>query len=187
MLSILIPVRNEYENLKEIERIFQKNFNEIKHEVILINDFSFDDTLIKAQEISNNNKNFCVLDNKKKGLGGAISLGIERSKGNFVCIMMADFSDDIEDLKKYYNLMSQNNVDAVFGSRFINNSVVIDYPQKKYFLLSRGYKFEVIPINWTGRKKGIAKFNIKELRSKYLFTLIYCFMEKILLKKKKKK
>ena len=239
MLSILIPVRNEYENLKEIERIFQKNFNEIKHEVILINDFSFDDTLIKAQEISNNNKNFCVLDNKKKGLGGAISLGIERSKGNFVCIMMADFSDDVEDLKKYYNLMSQNNVDAVFGSRFINNSVVIDYPQKKYFLnrvfnffvkiiffnnyndytnafkiyktsmlksflplvsesfnvflemplkvISRGYKFEVIPINWTGRKKGIAKFNIKELRSKYLFTLIYCFMEKILLKKKKKK
>ena len=134
MLSILIPVRNEYENLEEIERIFQKNFNEIKHEIILINDFSTDDTLIKAKEISQNNKNFSILNNVKKGLGGAISLGIEKSKGDFTCIMMADFSDDIKDLKKYYNLMLENKIDAVFGSRFINNSVVTNYPKKKYFL-----------------------------------------------------
>tara|TARA_B100000780_G_scaffold275841_1_gene243289 strand:- start:642 stop:1361 length:720 start_codon:yes stop_codon:yes gene_type:complete len=238
MLSILIPVRNEYENLEEIERIFQKNFNEIKHEIILINDFSTDDTLIKAKEISQNNKNFSILNNVKKGLGGAISLGIEKSKGDFTCIMMADFSDDIKDLKKYYNLMLENKIDAVFGSRFINNSVVTNYPKKKYFLnrifnffvkiiffnnyndytnafkiyrtsvlksflplvsesfnifleiplkiISRGHSFKVIPISWTGRKKGVAKFNIKELKSKYLFTLIYCFAEKILLKKKKK-
>ena len=32
-----------------------------------------------------------------------------------------------------------------------------------------------------GRKKGESKFKIKELRSKYLFTLIYCFIEKNLL------
>ena len=29
------------------------------------------------------------------------------------------------------------------------------------------------------------KSKLKELRSKYLFTLIYCFLEKILLNKKK--
>jgi hypothetical protein len=34
---------------------------------------------------------------------------------------------------------------------------------------------------------GKAKFNIKELRSKYLFTLIYCFIEKLLLNKKNRK
>ena len=32
--------------------------------------------------------------------------------------------------------------------------------------------------------KGDSKFNIKELQSKYLFTLGYCFLEKILLKKR---
>ena len=52
MISILIPIRNEYENLDDIERIFKKNFYEIRHEVILINDFSNDNTLIKAEEIS---------------------------------------------------------------------------------------------------------------------------------------
>jgi dolichol-phosphate mannosyltransferase len=237
MISILIPIRNEYENLEDIERIFKENFYEIKHEVILINDFSNDNSLIKAEEISSKNKNFVVLNNQKKGLGGAINLGIQSANGKFICIMMADFSDDINDLKKYYTLMEENNYDAVFGSRFTADSIVVGYPKQKLLLnrvfnfivslvflnryrdytnafkiyksemiksflplvsesfniflelplkvISRKYNFKVIPINWRTRKKGKAKFKIKELRSKYLFTLIYCFIERILLNKKK--
>ena len=105
MISILIPLRNEYENLDGIERIFKDNFHQIKHEVILVNDYSTDNTLNKAKEIAEKNKNFVVLNNLKEGLGGAINLGIEKSNGKFVCIMMADLSDDINDLKKYYNLI----------------------------------------------------------------------------------
>ena len=237
MLSILIPVRNEYENLDEIERIFRESLQEINHEVILINDFSIDGTLNKAFEISKKNNNFKVVDNKKKGLGGAISSGINNSIGDFICIMMADLSDDINDLKKYYGLIKNNNIDAVFGSRFIKDSRVINYPKKKLIInrifnffvkfiflnsyndytnafkiykssvlksllplvsesfnifleiplkiISRKFSFKVIPISWATRKKGETKFEIKELRSRYLFTLIYCFIEKILLNKKK--
>tara|TARA_Y100000590_G_scaffold435365_1_gene554685 strand:+ start:116 stop:340 length:225 start_codon:yes stop_codon:yes gene_type:complete len=61
-------------------------------------------------------------------------------------------------------------------------NVFLEIPLK---VITRGYKYEIIPINWYNRKRGKAKFNIKELRSKYLFTLIYCLIEKILLKKKK--
>jgi len=237
MLSILIPVRNEYENLDEIERIFRDSLQEINHEVILINDFSIDGTLNKAFEISKKNNNFKVVDNKKKGLGGAISSGINNSIGDFICIMMDDLSDDINDLKKYYGLIKNNNIDAVFGSRFIKDSRVINYPKKKLVInrifnffvkliflnsyndytnafkiykssvlksllplvsesfnifleiplkiISRKFSFKVIPISWATRKKGETKFEIKELRSRYLFTLIYCFIEKILLNKKK--
>ena len=46
-----------------------------------------------------------MFDNKKKGLGGAINLGIANVSGDFVTIMMADRSDDIEDLIKYNSLM----------------------------------------------------------------------------------
>jgi dolichol-phosphate mannosyltransferase len=62
-------------------------------------------------------------------------------------------------------------------------NIFLEMPLK---VISRNYKFEVIPINWQGRKKGKAKFDIKELRSKYLFTLFYCFLEKILLNNKNK-
>ena len=50
-------------------------------------------------------------------------------------------------------------------------------------IISRKMKYKIIPISWTNRKEGASKFDIKELRAKYLFTLIYCLLEKILLKK----
>ena len=147
--------------------------------------------------------------------------------------MMADLSDDFNDLKKYFQIIDNKNLDAVFGSRFTKKSKVVDYPFKKLILnrifnifvqilflnkyndftnafkiynakvlknmlpfvsesfnifleiplkiISRKYSYEIISINWYNRKLGVAKFNIKELRAKYLFTLIYCFIEKLLL------
>ncbi len=237
MLSIIIPAKNEAENLQDIFKYFSIKLVDVDYEVIVINDFSSDETFIKAKDLFKNNNKFKIFDNKKEGLGGAINLGIEKSSGDKVAIMMADLSDHIEDLIEYNNIMDEKKVDAVLGSRFIQGSKVKDYPIQKLILnrifnflvkiifwnnfndytnafkiykrdallnirplvsesfnifleiplkiISRKYNYEIIPINWTGRKKGKAKFKIKELRSKYLFTLIYCFIEKNLLNIKK--
>mgnify|MGYP001318143919 FL=1 len=237
MLSILLPVRNESDGLEDIIEHFSKNLNNINHEVLIINDFSEDDTLKKSENLTFKKKNFRVLNNTNKGLGGAINLGIKESKGINITIMMADGSDDINDLINYNNLINSNNYDAILGSRFSKESKVTEYPLQKlilnrlfnYFvglifwnkyndytnafkiykkdtliqisplisesfnifleiplkIISRKYKYKIVPINWFGRKKGISKFKIKELRSKYLFTLIYCFIEKNLLNIKK--
>ena len=237
MLSIIVPVRNESENLKDVFNYYTKNVKDFEYEVLIINDFSKDDTLKVAYELEQKYKNFIILDNKKKGLGGAINLGIEKAKGDYIAIMMADQSDDINDLKKYLKVISSENLDAVLGSRFLNNSKVENYPIGKLILnrifnfivsfifwnkyndytnafkiykkkalveilplisesfnifleiplkiISRNYKYKIISINWMGREKGKSKFKINELRSKYLFTLIYCFIEKNLLNLKK--
>lgn len=58
-------------------------------------------------------------------------------------------------------------------------NVFLELPLK---IISRNYRYMTMPINWQGRKKGISKFKIKELSSKYFFTLIYCWFEKILIK-----
>ena len=236
MLSIIIPVRNESDSLDSIMEHYSKNLSNLDYEVLIINDFSKDDTLEKARNLFKN-KNFKVLDNQKEGLGGAINLGIKESSGSNVAIMMADQSDDINDLIKYNSLINTENCDAILGSRFLKESKVLNYPIQKlvlnrifnYFvgmifwnkyndytnafkiykkrtleeisplisesfnifleiplkIISRKYKYKIIPINWTGRTKGVSKFKIRELRSKYLFTLIYCFMEKNLLNIKK--
>ncbi len=237
MLSIVVPVRNESENLKGVFDYFSENLKDISYEVLIINDFSKDDTLKKSKELSSELKNFKILDNKKKGLGGAINLGILESSGDNIAIMMADQSDDINDLIKYNNIIKSENYDAVLGSRFLKESKINDYPIQKLILnrifnffvkiifwnsyndytnafkiykkkalleimplisesfnifleiplkiISRNYRYKIIPINWMGRKKGESKFKIKELGSKYLFTLIYCFIEKSLLNLKK--
>ena len=237
MLSIIVPVRNESENLREVFTYFSQNLSAMNYEVLIINDFSKDDTLEKTKKLMSEFKNFRVLDNKKKGLGGAINLGILEAKGKFISIMMADRSDDINDLVRYEKIINSENYDAVLGSRFLKESKVVNYPLSKLVLnrifnsfvslifwnryndytnafkiykkevlteimplisesfniflevplkiISRKYRYKVIPINWSGRTKGKSKFKIKELRSKYLFTLIYCFIEKNLLNIKK--
>ena len=147
---------------------------------------------------------------------------------------MADLSDSPNDLIKYYNIITKKKLDAVFGSRFLKDSKVNDYPLKKLIfnrffnyivkylffskyndftnafkiykkevlieikplvsenfniflemplkIITRKKKFQIIPISWKNRKKGSSKFKIKELSSKYFFTLFYCLLEKILLR-----
>ena len=237
MLSIIVPVRDESNTIKDVFDYFYNNLKEVDYEVLFVNDFSDDDTLKITTDLIKNYKNFRILNNTRKGLGGAINLGIKESSGVNIVIMMADQSDDINDLIKYNNLMNSNNYDAILGSRFTKDSKIRDYPIQKLILnrifnlfvsliflnryndftnafkiykktvllnimplisesfnifleiplkiISRNYRYKVVSINWMGRKRGESKFRIKELRSKYLFTLIYCFIEKNLLNIKK--
>ena len=234
-LSIIIPIRNENAGILKTLRIIEEKINDINYELIIINDFSEDNSYEIVKNETSNNEKISLFNNKKKGLGGAITLGINESKGDVICIMMSDLSDDLEDLRKYYELIKEKNLDAVFGSRFIKGSSLYGYPMKKLILnrifnyltkilflsnyndftnafkiykkesllksmplvsesfnifleiplkiISRKMKYKIIPIKWKNRRDGKAKFDIKELRAKYLFTLIYCFFEKNLLKK----
>ncbi len=235
MLSIIIPVKNEEQIIESTLEKITKEINNIDYEIVIIDDFSNDETENKIKAFLKNSKKIKFFKNKKKGLGPLIEYGVEVSEGEFVAIMMADLSDDLEDLKKYYEIIENSDYDAVLGSRFLKNSKVIDYPKFKLFLnrlfnyfvklifisnyndftnafkiyrrktllnlnpfvsesfniflelplkiISRNYNYKIIPIKWHNRKIGKSKFKIKELGAKYIFTLIYCFAEKILLKK----
>jgi len=234
-LSIIIPCFNE-------EKIIFRTVSELKkkihfnHEIILIDDLSNDKTWIMMKKCKKKYKNILIFKNSSKGLGNAISLGVRKSLKKYVVIFMSDLSDDIDDLQKYYSIITKRKIDAVFGSRFISGSKVYNYPIVKKILnrifnnlvrimffseyndftnafkiydkkiikklepfvsenfniflelplktIGRGYKYKIIPISWRNRDKGISKFNLKELGSKYLFTLLYCFFERILINKK---
>jgi len=236
-LTILIPVRDEEENVKIISNEIFKKISCTNYEILFVNDFSKDSTEEVILDIMNKYDFVRYVNNTKKGLGEAIKIGIDNSKGKYICIMMSDSSDTVSDLNKYYEIMSTENYDAVFGSRFIKGSKTVDYPYLKYILnragnilaqflmwsdlndftnafkiykkdvllrlyplvsesfniffelplkiISRKYKYKIIPIEYHNRTVGEAKFKIDELGSKYLFTLLYCFLEKILLGPKK--
>ena len=234
-VSIIIPLRNEELVIKKIIDQLENNLENIPYEIVFINDFCTDNTVKVLEKIIGQKVQFKIYNNKRKGLGGAITEGINRSTGDSICIMMSDLSDNIEDFKKYYKIISEEDIDAVFGSRFIKGSNIIDYPKKKLILnrifniitkllfisdyndftnafkiykknallktfpivsesfniflelplkiISRKMKYKIVPISWTNRKEGDSKFDLKELKAKYLFTLIYCLLEKLLLRK----
>ena len=237
-LSLIIPVYNEsaqiINTIKEIYKIKKK----IKDfEILIVNDFSTDETVKIIKSANKSFKKIRLIQNKKKGLGSAMQTGILASKKKYVCIFMADLSDDINDVFKYFKTIDKNDFDAVFGTRFSSKSKIQKYPLFKFILnrifnnfvkllflnkyndftnafkiykrktlidimpivsehfnvflemplkiISRKYSYTIIPINWKNRKSGNSKFIIKELGSMYLFTLLYCLLEKILLNYKK--
>ena len=126
-LSIILPVRNEAKGISKTLDLICSGIDQIDYEIIAVNDFSDDDTYDIISKKKNSINKIKLFDNAKKGLGGAINLGIEKSNGDAICIMMADLSDDINDLKKYYELIQSENVDAIFG---LSNKKIIF---KSYF------------------------------------------------------
>ena len=64
------------------------------------------------------------------GFGRAVRSCLEHFQGDLVVIVMADMSDDPQDIVRYYNKINEG-YDAVFGSRFMRESVVTDYPKVK--------------------------------------------------------
>jgi len=132
-LSILIPCRNEGETIKlSVKTLIKKISTKItNYEILLINDFSNDNTLKIITKLSKKYRKVKFLNNKKKGLGGAINLGITKSSCDYMVIFMADMSDDVNDLIKYYNLIIKKKLDAVLGSRFIKKNSIKNYPLKK--------------------------------------------------------
>ena len=56
-------------------------------------------------------------------------------------------------------------------------NLTVELPLKA---IIRGYSFAVVPISWTNRKSGVSKLRIREMGSRYLFIVLYCFIERLL-------
>ena len=56
-------------------------------------------------------------------------------------------------------------------------NLTVELPLKA---IIRGYSYAVIPISWTNRKTGFSKLKIREMGSRYLFIVLYLFLEKYL-------
>ncbi len=54
-------------------------------------------------------------------------------------------------------------------------NLTVELPLKA---IVRGYSYAVVPNGWYNRKAGVSKLKIKEMGSRYLFIVLYCFIEK---------
>lgn len=56
-------------------------------------------------------------------------------------------------------------------------NLTVELPLKA---IVRGYRYAVVPTSWFDRTEGVSKFKIKEMGSRYLFIVFYCYLEKYL-------
>ena len=232
LFSVVIPARDESEGItstvENLHDVLTKHG--IPHEIIVVDDGSVDGTLEVIQAITSRIKELRAIRNDgPNGFGLAIILGLTHMRGDAAVIVMADKSDDPEDVVRYWEKLNEG-YECVFGSRFIKGGSVVDYPRFKLLVnrlanlfikllfniklndttnafkayrastidgcrplisphfnltvelplkaIVRGFSWTVIPITWRNRTTGFAKLKIKEMGTRYLFIVLYLWLEK---------
>ena len=136
-LSVVIPAYNEEGSIEETIRTLYTKLEEekINHEIIVVNDNSKDNTLNLLAKIKESIPTLVVFTNEgPNGFGYAIRYGLDNFQGDCVAIVMADLSDDPNDLVRFYRRLLMGDIDCVFGSRFIKGGKVVDYPLNKLII-----------------------------------------------------
>jgi dolichol-phosphate mannosyltransferase len=230
-LSVVIPAQNEEGSVgKTVDGVVEVLERAgIDYEVVVVNDDSEDSTEAVVAAIGERNPRVRAhRSHNERGFGNAIRAGLDVYQGDAVAIVMADASDNPNDLIRYHQLLEEG-YDCAFGSRFMPGAQVFDYPRVKYVvnrlanqfirilfrhryndttnafkayrrevietiqpLLSkhfnltvemplkaivRGHSYAVVPTNWTNRTSGVAKLAMKEMGSRYLFIVLYVWLE----------
>jgi dolichol-phosphate mannosyltransferase len=135
-LSVVIPAHNEAASITGTVTALAETLDaaKIPHEILIVEDHSTDTTPRVLDELASRMSQVRWVSNQQSaGFGYAVRAGLEAFSGDAVCIVMADASDDPNDVVAYYRQL-ENGFDCVFGSRFIGSARVRNYPWLKLSL-----------------------------------------------------
>jgi len=99
---------------------------------------------------------------------------INRLANLFIQALFQIRYNDVTNAFKCYRRTVIAGLEPILSHHF---NLTVELPLKA---IIRGYSFAVIPISWTNRTSGISKLKIREMGSRYLFIVLYCFIERLL-------
>jgi len=117
-LSIVIPLLNEEESLKELHDwiVAVMQSNRFLYEILFIDDGSTDASWEIISQLSDKNPNVKGLRFKKNfGKSQALHAGFKAAKGDVVITMDADLQDNPEEIPELYDLIKNQDFDLVSG------------------------------------------------------------------------
>jgi dolichol-phosphate mannosyltransferase len=79
--------------------------------------------------------------------------------------------NDTTNAFKAYTREVIDNVAPLLSNHF---NLTVELPLKA---VVRGYSYAIVPISWHNRTHGVSKLRIKEMGSRYLFIVLYVFLE----------
>jgi len=136
-LSVIIPCYNEENTLKGIlDKVSNQNF--IEKEIIVIDDFSTDNSRKILANYQQDQENVKIIYNlQNRGKGYSIRQGLKLATGDIILIQDADLEYSPDDYKNLIKPILDGNADVVFGSRFIGSQET----RVLYFWHTLGNKF----------------------------------------------
>ena len=92
----------------------------------------------------------------------------------FISFLFTLRYNDVTNAFKVYRREVIAGIQPLLSNHF---NLTVEMPLKA---VVRGFSFTVIPMNWYNRKAGISKLRIQEMGSRYLFIVLYVWLEKYL-------
>lgn len=139
-LSIIIPAKNEEDNLPKLIPSLFKRYDKYILEIIVVNDNSSDNSKNLLRSLMKRYPKLKAVNrNTKSGVGYAIKIGIKNlsPKSKYVLFMDCDFIINIPDIEKL--IKSISHYDGVVGSRFLEKNSLTHYPLLKH-IANRSYQ-----------------------------------------------
>jgi dolichol-phosphate mannosyltransferase len=99
---------------------------------------------------------------------------INRMANIFVQFLFGHQFNDTTNAFKCYRREVIEGMQPLISPHF---NLTVEMPLKAVI---RGYSFAVVPITWTNRAAGVSKLKLKEMGSRYLFIVLYLWLEKML-------
>ena len=104
----------------------------------------------------------------------AFKLLLNRLGNRFIQLLFWLPYNDITNAFKCYRRTAIDGIRPLVSCHF---NLTVEMPLKA---IVRGYSWSVVRTNWYGREKGVSKWKVQELGSRYLFIILYVWLEKIL-------
>ena len=116
-LSVIIPIYNEVESIREIIKRVQGT--KLAWEIVLVDDGSIDGTRDLLKEMDGKDNVRVVLHEKNQGKGAAVRTGFSTARGDVLLIQDADLEYDPRDYPTLLKPLEEGIADVVYGSRFL--------------------------------------------------------------------
>jgi len=117
LISIVIPVFNAEETIEPlVKNIIDELSGEQPLEIILVNDYSDDNSEEKCINIFQKNPKFIKFYSLAKNVGehNAVMAGLNNTEGDYVVIMDDDFQNPVTEVAKLINYAKGSDLDVVY-------------------------------------------------------------------------
>jgi dolichol-phosphate mannosyltransferase len=100
-----------------------------------------------------------------------IKLVVNRMANAFVNVLFRLGYNDTTNAFKAYRREVVETIGPLLSKHF---NLTVEMPLKA---VTRGHSFKVVPTSWTNRTSGEAKLAMREMGSRYLFIVLYIWLE----------